>query len=197
MKKKHIRNKLLIISSAIMIMASAIGGIAYAKYATKVTGYGGLSIAKWNFTANGANETMEEISLGRELYDAKKISDGVIAPGTHGSFDIKINAKGTQTGVNYKVSFPEYHNKPTNMYFKVGDKVCKSFYELGKELSGSFEADDTEKTITKTVNWYWDYETSNNGKTVEENDAIDTEEGENGYRFQFIVEVIGTQSKTV
>lgn len=197
MNKKIIRNRILIISSALIVMATAIGGIAYAKYITKVIGLGGLPIAKWSFTANGANETMEEIGLGRETYDYKKISDGVIAPGTSGRFDININANGTQTGVNYKVSFPQYHNKPTNMYFKVGDKVCKTFRDLGKELSGSFDADDTEKVTTKTVQWFWDYETSDNGKTVEENDEIDTKEAENGYRFQFVVEVTGTQVKTV
>ena len=198
MNKKFFKSKALIISSALIISASTIGGIAYAKYVSKVTGEGGMMpIAKWSFLVNDKEDVMDKISLGRESYNAKKISDGVIAPGTSGTFDITINAKGTQTGVDYTVEFPQTSNKPTNMYFKVGDKTCKSFFELGKALSGSFDADDTEKTVTKTVQWIWDYQTTNNGKTAEENDAIDTAEGKDAYNFGFNVEVTGTQVRPV
>ena len=184
MIKKKLKNKALIISSVLIIIASAIGGLVYAKYLNKVSGNGKIEVAKWSFLANGDDKDFGTFILGRESY---------IAPGTSGSFDININANGTETGVDYKVEFPETHNKPTNLYFKVGDKVCKSFFELGNELSGTFDANTVDKSITKTVQWYWDYETSDNGKTVAENDEIDTIEGKNAYDFSFIVEVTGTQ----
>lgn len=193
MIKKKLKNKALIISSVLIIIASAIGGLVYAKYLSKISGNGKIEVAKWSFQANGDDKDFGTFILGRETYNATKIADGKIAPGTSGSFDININANGTETGVDYKVEFPETHNKPTNLYFKVGDKVCKSFFELGKALSGTFDANTVDKSITKIVQWYWDYETSDNGKTVAENDEIDTREGKNAYDFSFIVEVTGTQ----
>ncbi|MBR3325114.1 MAG: hypothetical protein IKG14_03620 [Clostridia bacterium] len=193
MNKNKLKSKALIISSALIITASAIGGIAYAKYVTKVTGNGKIEVAKWSFLANGEDEDFGTFVLGRENYNAEKIANGKIAPGTSGTFNIDIDATGTETGVNYKVEFPEIHNKPTNLYFKVGDNVYKTFYELGKALSGSFDAGTQDKTVTKTVQWFWDYETTNNGKSIEENDAIDTQEGKNAYDFTFLVEVTGTQ----
>ena len=191
--KNKIKTKALILTSTLIILASGIAGIGYAKYFSQVNGDGRVEVAKWSFLVNGEKDEFDTIDLGRQSYDAKKISDGKIAPGTSGSFDITINAKGTETGLNYTVGFPQYHNIPTNMYFKVGDTVYRTLYDLGRGLSGSFDADDEEKTITKTIQWFWDYETTNNGRTIAENDAIDTADGENAYDFSFIVEVKGTQ----
>ena len=91
-----------------------------------------------------------------------------------GSFDVNINAQGTETGVDYTVKLDEINNKPENLYFMVGDTECRTIAQLETALAGHFDADDTEKSVTKTVRWIWDYETKNNGKTDEENNLQDT-----------------------
>lgn len=197
MNKKHLKNKALIISSALIIMASTIGGIAYAKYVTSITGTGILSVAKWNF--NGIVKRQEDgfLNLGSQTYDASILADGKIAPGTSGSFDVIIDATGTETGVDYTTNFSNIICKPENLYFLVDEMRCDSFDELKTELSGHFDADNPQKEARKTVQWVWDYETTDNGKTKEQNDMQDTIDGENANDFSFKMDIIGTQSQII
>lgn len=197
MNKKQLKNKALIISSALIITASTIGGIAYAKYITKITGKGILSVAKWAFNVELNKDSEDNIDLGSQTYDAKKIANGKIAPGTSGSFDVNINAKGTETGVDYTANFSDIVSKPQNLYFMVGNTKCNTFDELQAALSGHFDADDTDKEITKNIQWKWDYETTGNGKTKEQNDLQDTTDGESANDFSFKLDIIGTQSQII
>ena len=193
-KNNEIKRKALIISSALIISATSLVGVAYAKYITKVSGKENVSIAKWSFQVNGENEGRWEANLGITEYDASKISNGKIAPGTSGTFDITIDARGTETGVDYVVRAPEWHFKPANLYFKIGDTRYDSLSEVANALSGSFAANDTNKLVTKQVQWIWDYQTTDNGRSVEENDQVDTWDGQYANDFNFVIEVIGTQT---
>ena len=195
---KNTKNKKkAIIISAILLLIILVSGLVYAKYISMVKGTGSLQIAKWSFLVNNEREDFGELDLGEQKYNVKTISDGLIAPGTKGSFEVNINAEGTETGIDYTVKIDNIMNKPENLYFKVGNVECNTINELETALSGHFDADDTEKNITKTVEWIWDYNTVNNGKTEEENDRQDTIDGENANNFTFNILVTGTQVQPV
>lgn len=194
MKKKITNKKALVLVSALIITVSAIGGV-YAKYVAKISGTGSLSVAKWVFNAELKKDKDGNLDLGSKSYNAETLTTGKIAPGTSGSFDIKIDANGTETGVDYTVKFSEIKNKPTNLYFVVGDTKCTTFDELSNALSGHFDANTQNKEITKNVEWKWDYETTENGKNAEENDAVDSQDGENAKDFSFKADVVGIQTQ--
>ncbi len=193
MNKK--RKSTILIASAIAVSVIGISGFVFAKYISNITGTGSLRIANWSFLVNGQNKELGTLDLGEESYDAKTISNGLIAPGTSGSFDININANGTETGVDYYTEFKDIVNKPENLYFIVDGVQCKTIEETESALSGHFDADETDKTIVKTVEWAWDYETDWNDKTTDENDEQDTDDSAKADDFSFNVLVKGVQTQ--
>ncbi len=171
--------------------ASTFLGITYSKYTNVVSGDGETQVAKWSFKVNEQTEEFATIKLA-DTYDASTLTKGKIAPGTSGSFDINIDATGAEVGVKYVVNFEDETNKPTNLIFKSGNKSASTIEELEEVLTGTINADDTNKTRTLTVEWEWPYETKT-GNGVAQNDEIDTAEGLNSLEYTFNVKVTGTQ----
>lgn len=171
--------------------ASTFLGITYSKYTNVVSGDGETQVAKWSFKVNKQTEEFATIKLA-DTYDASTLTKGKIAPGTSGSFDINIDATGAEVGVKYVVDFEDETNKPTNLIFKSGNKSASTIEELEEVLTGTINADDTNKTRTLTVEWEWPYETKT-GNVVAQNDEIDTAEGLNALEYSFNVKVTGTQ----
>lgn len=171
--------------------ATTILGITYSKYTNVVSGDGETQVAKWSFKVNEQTEEFATIKLA-DTYDASTLTKGKIAPGTSGSFDINIDATGAEVGVKYVVNFEDETNKPINLIFKSGNKSASTIEELEEVLTGTINADDTNKTRTLTVEWEWPYETKT-GNGVAQNDEIDTAEGLNALEYTFNVKVTGTQ----
>lgn len=117
--------------------------------------------------------------------------------GTSGSFDLIIDATGSEVGIKYDVDFKNETNKPSNLKFKYNDGTTEHKFDQIEDLEQYFtdtiNADDNNKTRTLTIDWVWDYETKDNGETLDENDKIDTNEGLNALDYSFDVIVTGTQ----
>ena len=109
MKKKT--KIVLIIVAIVAILVSFIGGQAYAKYMSKVTGNAVGEVAQWRFKVNENEETMQTISLNSTIYNFT-LANGKIAPGTAGSFEINLDATGSEVGVFYVVRFENETAKP-------------------------------------------------------------------------------------
>lgn len=192
-KENNTRYKILVLSITAVLVISLLAVSSYAKYITTINAEGNVQIGKWSFKVNGSDsKNIGEINLGRKTYTAETIADGQIAPGTSGKFTITIDATGTKTGINYEVAFNNVKNKPTNLYFKLGENEYYSFETLSNALSGKIDANDTTKTKEINVFWVWDYETERNGG-INTNDEIDTAEGKTANSFSFEIAVTGTQ----
>ncbi len=189
---KNITKKVLIGMTLVVIGTSAFLGITNSKYTNKITGSGETEIAKWNFVVNDSTEQMQTIKLA-DTYDQESLINGRIAPGTSGTFDLVLDASGAEVGVKYKVDFDNETNKPSNLKFKYNDKVFDEIEDYEDVFTGIIDADDTNKTRTLTVDWIWDYETQDNGNTLEENDKTDTLEGLDALDYSFDITVTGTQ----
>ena len=187
------KKKVIIVSSILIIMLLAfIGGQAYAKYISQVRGNGIAEIATWSFKVNGQKEQVQEIKLV-STYNSETLVNNKIAPGTSGSFNIIIDATGSEVGIKYNIKFAEESNKPQNLKFVYGGKEYDSIKQLGDELSGTIAANEEDKTRTINVQWKWNYETGNSAEQINANDIIDTNDAISIANYTFQVIVTGTQ----
>lgn len=103
----------------------------------------------------------------------------IIAPGTKGSFSIKIYSYKKS---KYKVCFTSCNKKPKNLLFNLSknSKYYSEIEDLNNLLIGTLNENETK---TFKINWKWNYEQN------EKEDIQDTEDGKNisQYKFQFIV----------
>ncbi len=187
------KKKAVIALCILVVMVIAfIGGQAYAKYISQVRGNGIAEIATWSFKVNGEKEQVQEVRLASTCNN-ETLVDNKIAPGTSGSFNIVIDATGSDVGINYNITFAQEENKPQNLKFVYGGIEYSSIKELEGKLSGIIEANERDKTRTINVRWQWDYETGRDFSQVNANDIIDTKDATNIANYTFQVIVTGTQ----
>lgn len=176
----------------VLIFCALFGGGSYSKYLTQVEGKSVIQVAKWAFLVNGQTASITNIDLAK-TYNADTLVENTIAPGTSGSFDIEIDATGSEVGINYEVSFANEKNKPQNLQFTYEGNTVNFVKELEQFLSGTIAANSEQKKKLITIYWEWPYET---GETEEEKkiqNEEDTEDGKTLAEYQFDVIVTGKQ----
>ena len=142
MSKKKKIVLLIIVLSAIIL--SFVGGNSYAKYMSKVTGQGTADIASWNFKVNESENSMQRISLNSTINNSTIVSNK-IAPGTSGKFEIKLDASGSDVGIDYIIKFENESQKPTNLRFNYNGKNYNSLTDLQQALIGTINANEQNK----------------------------------------------------
>lgn len=183
---------ILAIITIILTILSFLGGQAYAKYMSKVTGQGTADIASWSFKVNENEERIQNISLKSTINNSTLINNK-IAPGTEGNFQIKIDATGSEVGINYVLKFENESQKPTNLKFKYNNEIYNSITELQEVLTGTINADEQDKVKILDIGWFWKYETGNTKQEISANDIIDTREAKQIQNYTFDVIITGTQ----
>ena len=188
--------KIVLISIAIIaIILAFVGGNAFAKYMSKVTGKGTANVAKWSFKVDGSEaETMKTVSLSSTIND-KTLKGNQIAPGTEGSFKIDLDASESEVGINYFVTFDKETTKPTNLKFLYNGNTYDTLAKLQEDLHGEFSAvgSKEEKQKELVIGWKWEYRTGNTEEIKLANDKIDTQEGKTIEDYSFDIIVSGTQ----
>ena len=189
--KKKTKIVLIVIVIAV-ILVSFIGGQAYAKYMSKVTGNGVGEIAQWRFKVNENEEKMQTISLNSTIYNFT-LANGRIAPGTAGSFEINIDGSGAGVAIFYTVNFQNETEKPKNLKFKYDGKEFESIELLNHWIVGTIHGDTDAQQRSSIIEWEWPYETGNTPEEIAENDERDTIDAKNISDYRFDVVVTGTQ----
>lgn len=190
MKKKTV-GRLGVVALALTLISTCLMGGTLAKYTTEVTGTGSATVAKWSFKANDQTATFTDIDLASTAYT--NVAAKKIAPGTEGSFDIKLDASGSEVAVKYEIAFSNLKNKPANLKFYTNEACTDEITDLtSKTLTDTIELADVETPVTKTIYWKWAYET-NSG------DAADTNAGKGANadatsKMTFDIKVTGTQA---
>lgn len=194
--------KVILLTSlvCILLIVLLIGGNTLAKYISTINGSGNAKIAKWSFNStlkNNGTLATENTILLQNTYDTETLTEGKIAPGTSGNFDIEIDATGSDVGISYEVKFIEQEGKevkPTNLKFSIdnGETYYSSIHDLEDELKGIINADDKSKIKTINIKWLWPYETGEDLEILE-NDKIDTLQGKTIEEYTFSIEIIGIQ----
>ena len=189
---KKSKKIVLIIIAISAILIAFIGGQAYAKYMSKVTGSGTADVASWNFKVNENAEKMQTISLKSTINNSTLLNNK-IAPGTEGSFQINVDATGAEVGINYSVKFENETQKPTNLNFVYNGKNYSSLTQLQNDLIGTINANDEQKVKNITIGWKWKYETGANAQEILKSDLVDTKEAQQIDSYTFDIIVSGTQ----
>ena len=189
---KKSKKIVLLIIAIIVIALSFIGGQAYAKYMSRVTGQGTADIASWNFKVNENEEKLQTISLKSTINNSSLVNNK-IAPGTEGEFQIKLDATGSDVGINYVIKFENESQKPTNLKFTYDGKTYNSLTNLQQDLTGIINANDENKVKVLTIGWNWKYQTGNTAQEIAANDLIDTQNAKQMSNYTFDVIVSGTQ----
>ena len=188
-KKKKI---LLVVFIVLAIILSFIGGKTFSKYLAEVKGTGTAEIANWVFKVNGKEDVVQNVNL-LSTYNNETLINNKVAPGTNGSFNIVVDATGSDVGVEYVIQFLNESEKPQNLIFIYQDKEYSTIQDLEKDLSGIINANDESKTRTITINWEWQYETGENEDEINQNDIIDTNNAKQLENYTFDINVKGVQ----
>ncbi len=189
---KKSKKIVLVVIAIVIIAISFIGGQAYAKYMSRVTGQGTADIASWSFKVNENEEKLQTISLKSTINNSTLINNK-IAPGTEGEFQIKLDATGSDVGINYVTRFENESQKPINLKFTYDGKTYNSLTNLQQDLTGIINANDENKVKIITIGWNWKYETGSTAKEIAANDLIDTQNAKQISNYTFDVVVSGTQ----
>ena len=185
--------KVLIIALVLLaITLSFIGGRTFSKYIAEVNGSGTADIANWVFKVNGQEDSVQNVNL-LSTFNNETLVNNRVAPGTSGSFNIVIDATGSEVGVDYNVTFLNESEKPQNLVFMYDDTKYSTIQDLQQDLSGTINANDENKTRTITIDWEWQYETGDNENEIAQNDEIDTQNAKQIENYNFDIRVTGTQ----
>lgn len=184
-KKKKILFVIFAILALIILIAA---GYTFSKYYQAINGSASTQIAAWSFKANAGDETaITDIVL-------KNGTEEKIAPGSNGSFQIKVDALGSDVDVKYNVNVTE-EKLPSNMVFYIeGNEENKytSLAELARtELTGTLLTTGSQ-TKTYTINWDWPFNSYNpvDNSLLDNSDVAD---GISTASYGFQVEIIGEQ----
>ncbi len=196
MKKRRLISLILIL---LIVFISLSIVYTNAKYTTTFDGRVSTSVAKYVFDITATDSynstnTIENLVLA-ETCDEKTLVDGNIAPGTSGSIDLLLNATGSEVGIGYEVTFANIseHELPTNLVLKLDGKK----WNTNDKITGTIDANATDKTVIRRIEWSWDYETKDEANSVVAGDTADTNDGINAFDYVFEVTAKGTQVEPI
>ena len=72
---KKSKKIVLVLIAVIAILLAFVGGQAYAKYMSRISGKGTADIASWSFRANENEEKMQTISLKSKMNNSTLLSN--------------------------------------------------------------------------------------------------------------------------
>lgn len=191
----YLKNKKSILIVALILLAIAlsfIGGRTFSKYVSEVNGSGTADIANWVFKVNGQEDSVQSVDL-LSTYNNETLINNKVAPGTSGSFNIVVDATGSEVGVDYDITFLNESEKPQNLVFLYNDNTYTTIQDLEQDLLGTINANEENKTRTITIDWEWQYETGSNENEIAQNDLIDTQNAKQLENYSFDIRVTGTQ----
>ena len=169
---KFMYNVTIILLLLIIAISSCIGIFAWARYTSTVNGTATAQVAKWSFKlVDGVTETKDVIDFAITRTDGYgKVVDNRLAPGTFGEFEVGIDARGTETILEYIINV-KLENKPTYMKLYSDEQKTQEILVENNEFSikGFMSLEDVKEIRTEKIYWDWPYE--NNDDVTDTFDA--------------------------
>ncbi len=187
------RNKPVIILLALLLITAIVFSMyAYAKYKTTLKGNGTAQVAKWSFKVNGQTQTIPDIDLATTMKKVNNVAENKIAPGTEGSFDLNLDATGSEVAIDYNIKLA-VTEKPTNLRFYTDSSYTKEIASTDgvMNVSGVMSLEEIKTVQTKTIYWKWAYQTGTATNDIVANDKIDTADSKKSVTMT--ITVTGTQ----
>ncbi len=187
------RNKpVIILLALLLITAIAFSMYAYAKYKTTLTGNGTATVAKWSFKVNGQTQIIPDIDLATTMKKVNNVAENKLAPGTEGSFDLNLDATGSEVAIDYNIKLA-ITEKPSNLRFYTDSSYTKEIASTDgvMNVSGVMSLEEVKTIQTKTIYWKWAYQTGTAANDIVANDKIDTADSKKSVTMT--ITVTGTQ----
>ena len=187
------KKKIIAVTAILLaIFVSFLGGKTFSKYVTEVNGVGNAEIASWNFKVNENEEEIQTIKLASTINNETLVNNK-IAPGTNGSFTIKVDGTGSDVGINYTLNVQNETQKPQNLIYTYNGKTYNNISEIAKDASGIINANDENKVKEIKIDWSWNYETGSKKKKKIANNKQDTIDAKTITDYSFDIIVTGIQ----
>jgi hypothetical protein len=168
-KNKKRKNLTVYIFLIVVIALIAVSG-SYARYTKTLSGSDEAFVAKFDVTANDVSETIDLF----DFIDETAVKDGVIAPGTRGSFTTTLQNNSEVTAA-YTVSATETQTTDIPIVYSLNEEgPYVPAEQLASVATGILDFPGSTKAnpvTTKTIAIYWKWEYSGN-------DQVDTALGE-------------------
>ena len=180
MKKDNKLVKFTMFVLLITIVAIVLVSGTYAKYTSEVSGESTATVAKWSITVNENELAAENSTVTFDLFktindtgntaDETDVADGLIAPGTAGSFNLKVKNESEVTA-KYSIDFVLVNTSNIPIEFSIDGTTWTDSITAPAEKTLAVGA--AEDTITVQWRWAFNGSDSTNYKTTQ-NDVTDT-----------------------
>lgn len=173
MKKLSKTNK-LILAVSLLILIATITISTYAIYKSSATGTSELKTAAWKIklnnnsitSSNTFNFDLTEAEWTHETNINSSSTSQVIAPGSIGTYGLKIDTTGTEVDVSYEIIIRVLQNNTQVDLSTINPNLTIGIYDgdtnKGTSATGSIKAGNTKELAVKIIWNYVDEETSNN-----------------------------------
>ena len=173
MKKRKNNGKLTVYILLITVATLIIVASSYARYTTTISGSDEAIVAKFDVSAKDLTETINLFDCIDE--DAVLDSDGLVAPGTKGSFTTILN-NDSEVTVSYALSITETNSDNIPIVYSLeegGTYVSASEFANLTLAKGTLDFTGTTKenpVTSKELTIYWKWE-------IDGDNEIDTDLG--------------------
>lgn len=205
MKKRSNLARLGVLVLALTLITTCLVGGTLARYVTEVVGSAKAVVAKWAFDAKNSDQSISTknfvIDLGsttnRTTYPTTDVKEGVIAPGTTGSFDILLVGTGSEVGIDYTVKLAAKTGSdplPDDMVFSfdpITDQNTGVKLASLADETGTIDYSAADKAMEETITVYWSWAFDANDTTT------NNDNGFQGKTFQMDITVTGKQTAPV
>lgn len=180
MKKENKLVKFTMFVLLITIIAIVLVAGTYAKYTSNVSGESTATVAKWSIEVNDKEMTVANSKVTFNLFDTindtgntadeTDVADELIAPGTAGSFDLKVKNESEVTA-KYSIDFVLTNDSNIPIEFSTDGTTWTNSITAPAEKTLAVGA--PEDTIT--VQWRWAFNgTDSTNYQITQNDITDT-----------------------
>ena len=150
-------NKKLLVIAALLLFVG-VGMATYAIYKTTASGTATVNAANWS-VAFKANNTVINENTSINLSDLTwtnslgTVKDGKIAPGSSATFDVEIDATGSEVDVDYEIAVGgvKYNNGTSDVDAPTGLFTVSAADSTGTILYST--TNSMKKVVTVTITW--------------------------------------------
>lgn len=166
---------------ASLLMTCVISG-TLAKYTSSSNGSATATVAKWSVEVNSTDIAKND-TVTFNLFDTVKeadtntteenVSAGKIAPGTGGSFELKIDNK-SEVDAKYSIALTETNESSIPIQYSTDKTDWADSLDAINTAQTNVDIAKESGTKTVTVYWRWVFDGSTSGAHANQTDVTDT-----------------------
>ncbi len=207
--KRSFTGRLAAVTAVLCLVTMSLTSGTLAKYASSAAGNATATVAKWKIAfSDGTTEFADSSNIVLNLKDtvqedANLVATDKIAPGTSGSFNLKVDGSNAEVAFTYSITLDvtgvttegtTSGTCPLKFYkTKTGDTYSDEITD-STPLTNDVLLNASSKTATETIYWVWDTASSDDNDTLLGTDSAKITAG---LVYKIPVTITATQKTTV